>query len=260
MQALAGRRVLVTRAAGQASALADALRARGAEVLHIPTIEIASPESYCGLDAALTTVRAYDWIVFTSANAVEAFAARGRRLGIPAEARRVAVIGPATGRAVIAQGVAREIALQPVRAVAESLLEALCPEVPGASVLLVRAAEGRDVLVQGLQEAGAELTIAVAYRNVIPEASIALLKDAFRPGRPTPEIATFSSGSSATNLEALMSAAGVSMPTGIVTASIGPVTSAVMKALGWQVTLEAQEASIDSLVQAVVTYCDAQSD
>ena len=254
MLPLSGRRVLVTRAREQASALGDALQRKGAEVLVVPAIEIAPPASYCGLDAALTTLRAYDWLLFTSANAVSAFALRARRLGLSPVARRVGVIGPATARAVLAEGVALEIDVQPRQFVAEALVEALGEQVRGRSVLLVRAAEARDVLVDGLQQAGAEVTVAAAYKTVVPGDSVRTLQDAFHSRDTKPDIATFTSGSSATNLASLLQTAGLELPAEMVLASIGPITSGAMRDLGWKVSLEASEATIGSLVTGLVTY------
>ncbi len=245
--------MLVTRALGQASALAEALRSEGAEVLLVPAIELAPPASCCGLDAAITTLRAYEWVVFTSANGVHAFAARARRLGLPAAARRVAVIGPSTGRAVLAEGIAAEVEVQPERFVAEALVDTLRERVRGSAVLLVRAAEGRELLVDGLVEAGAEVTIAEAYRTVVPADSVAALQEVFAGGA-VPDVATFTSGSSVLNLDGLLRAAGLRLPDGIVLASIGPITSQAMRELGWEVSVEASEASIGSLVSGLVSY------
>ena len=91
--------MLVTRAAGQASALAEALEAEGATAILIPAIEIVPPASYCALDAALTTMLTYDWVLFTSANAVGASARRARTLNLPLHAKGIAAIGPSTAAA-----------------------------------------------------------------------------------------------------------------------------------------------------------------
>ncbi|MFI5006451.1 MAG: uroporphyrinogen-III synthase, partial [Solirubrobacterales bacterium] len=69
---LAGRRIVVTRRLSQASALVRALRDRGAAVLEVPAIEVVPPEDVRPLDAALSRRESYDWIAFTSANAVHA--------------------------------------------------------------------------------------------------------------------------------------------------------------------------------------------
>jgi uroporphyrinogen-III synthase len=247
MLPLANRRILVTRARGQASALATKLEALGATPILIPTIELAPPSSYCAMDAALASIRSFDWLLFTSANGVQAFAERARQLGLGAAAKRIAAIGPATARAVVEAGMA--VDLTPPQAVAESLAEALLPYAAGASMLLVRAAVARDVLPEALTTAGATVTIADAYRTVVPEASVAELRELF--GKKPPDAITFTSASTAQNLVALLEAAQLKLPKGIVLASIGPITSQAMRELGLEPTVEAREATTLSLAEAL---------
>ena len=107
--ALTGRRILVTRAPGQASQLAERLSALGATPILIPTIEIGPPASFAALDAALAALSGFDLVAFTSANAVEAFHQRAQFLGLTPAPRRIAVVGPATARAVAAIGLRAEV-------------------------------------------------------------------------------------------------------------------------------------------------------
>jgi uroporphyrinogen-III synthase len=240
--------VLVTRPRGQASALADLLTAEGAVPIVIPTIEIGPPASWCALDAALVTLRTYDWLLFTSANAVHAFAARARTLGLSAEARQIAVIGSATAKAVQAV-LGRQPDLMPERFVAEDFVEVLRPYSEGTSMLLVRAAVSRDVLPEALEAAGAQVTVAQAYRNVVPEDSVAELASLFR-GNP-PDAITFTSASTARNLADLLEVAGLRVPGGVVLASIGPITSAAMVEAGFGVSVEARDSTVAGLVEAL---------
>ena len=76
---LAGRRVLVTRAAHQAGKLSEGLRALGAEPVEVPLLEIHPPESFAALDTALLALGSYDWLILTSANTVRAIAESDRR-------------------------------------------------------------------------------------------------------------------------------------------------------------------------------------
>src|SRR5205823_2440481 len=105
---LLGRRIVVTRAAGQAAELVDRLENLGAEALAAPTIEFESLDPVQPLDQALESLERFDWIVFTSAHGVEVFFERlasaggdSRRLG----RARVAAIGPATYQALSRYGV-----------------------------------------------------------------------------------------------------------------------------------------------------------
>ena len=95
---LAGRRVLVTRAAHQAGKLSNELRARGAEPVEVPVLEVCPPESYEPLDRALRQLGSYDWLILTSANTVQAIAERAAALGLvfaPLDSVKIAVVGTA---------------------------------------------------------------------------------------------------------------------------------------------------------------------
>jgi uroporphyrinogen-III synthase len=247
MLSLQDRRILITRAQGQASALATELEALGATTIQIPTIEIVPPFSYAALDSALASAADFDWLLFTSANAVYAFIERARYLNLSPQPKRVAAIGPATARALVQAGLS--VNLIPPQAVAESLAEALRPLAAGARMLLVRAAVARDVLPEMLTGAGATVTIAEAYRTVVPRGSIASLKELFATAPP--DAITFTSASTARNLVALLDEASLKLPEGIVLASIGPITSEAMRGLGLEPTCEADEATISALVNAL---------
>lgn len=256
MLPLASRRILITRPHGQSSELASALELLGATPILIPTIEIAPPTSFCALDAAITALRSYDFLIFTSANAVESFAARAHRLNLPPHPKRIAAIGPATAAAIHQAGLRPDQPeiLIPPQFTAESLAGTLLPFAPGAHaparMLLVRAAVAPNILPAALAAAGANLTIAEAYRTVIPPASIAELRTLFTTAPP--DAITFTSASTAQNLAALLESAALTIPPATVLASIGPITSAAMCALDIHPTVEAEAATIPSLAAALV--------
>jgi uroporphyrinogen-III synthase len=254
MLPLQNRRILITRTRRQASELAAQLEALGATTILIPTIEIVPPESYAALDAALTDLESFDWILFTSGNAVEAFAERLRLRGLASAVpnAKIAAIGPATARAVNSLGIS--VDLVPERYNAESLAELLLPHAHGCRMLLVRAEEARDVLPDTLGRAGAAVTIATAYRNQIPAASIPVVRQMFSSAAQWADAITFTSGSTARNLGAIVAASGVELPAAITVASIGPITSEVLRELGISPTVEAEEPTIAALVQALAQY------
>jgi uroporphyrinogen-III synthase len=250
MRPLAGRRILITRTREQASELAARLEAAGAETILIPTIELAPPTSFEALDAALTNLQKFDWLIFTSANAIHAFAGRAIFLSQPPRVNKVAVIGPATAKA--AQQIGLKPDLIPPQFIAESLAEALAPFAPNAAMLLVRAEEARDVLPEALTKAGARLTIAPAYRNIVPPDSIAALKQAFNTQHP--DAITFTSSSTATNLFALLDSAELKLPPEIVRASIGPITSHTLAELGYPATIETAEPTVAALAAVLIEH------
>ncbi|RXH56039.1 uroporphyrinogen-III synthase [Granulicella sibirica] len=253
MLPLAHRRIVITRSRHQASELAARVEALGGTAILIPTIELVPPESYAGLDAAIGEVEGFDWVVFTSANAVKVFVERRNHLGAGLEPARVAVIGGATAR--VARDAGLRVDLVPEVAVAEALaVEMLLVVGAGAKVLLVRAAVGRDYLVSALREADVEVTIAEAYRTVAPEASVTTLRKIFGDAGQYPDAITFTSSSTAGNLRRLLEAAGVELPREVVRGSIGPITSGTLRELGWGVDLEAREATFASLAEGLAEY------
>ena len=249
---LHGKRILITRTRHQASELATQLEALGATTVAIPTIEIVAPPSFNALDAALTCLRTYDWLLFTSANAVEAFHRRAQFNHLTQLPKKVAVIGPATLRAANAIGLT--VDLIPPQYVAESLAAALLPEAQGKSFLLVRAAEARDTLPEALTAAGANVTIAEAYRNQVPSEALPALQALFASPETCPDVITFTSASTVRNLFSLLEAANLSLPANVARASIGPITSQTLRDLGHEPTLEAAEATIPALVQAIAAH------
>jgi len=251
-------RILVTRSPHQASELADALRAVGAEPILIPTIELTAPTTYAPLDEALSHVESFHWLLFTSANAVEAFAARIKHLSILYPLRStlcaIAAIGPATARALESIGLIPT--LIPERAVAESLAAALLPHAQQSDgsptrFLLIRAEAARDYLPEALRTAGAEVTIAPAYRTVIPESSVEAIGELFAAEANHPAAITFTSSSTAENLFSLLKTAGLALPPAILRVSIGPITSRTLENMGYPPQVEAQQATVAALVEAL---------
>lgn len=249
---LAGRRILVTRARHQASELADRLKALGASPVLIPTIEIGPPTSFEALDASVVSLANFDLVAFTSANAVRALQERATATGVSPSPKRIAVVGPATARAIEALGL--RVDVMPQVFTAESLGQTLLPGVRGLRILLVLAEDAPAILETVLKGGGAEVTVAAAYKNRIPEASLSAVRDLFAEPTAYPDAVTFTSASTANNLVALLDAAKLVLPEAVVRASIGPVTSRALAELGLAPHIEAAEPTIPALVEAVATH------
>ena len=257
MQPLTDKRILITRTRSQASDLAARVEALGAISILIPTIELAPPDSFAALDAALASIRTYDWLIFTSANAVEAFHRRAQFHHLPAVPKKIAAIGPATTRAIEAIGL--QVDLIPPHYTAESLAEALTPHAitsqgQPAAMLLIRAEQARDVLPITLTAAGATITIADAYRNQTPPESIPALQELFASPATYPDAITFTSSSTATNFFNLLEAANLTLLPGIVLASIGPITSETLRDLEHPPAIEAAEPTIAALAESLAAH------
>lgn len=252
---LAGVRVLVGRARHQAGALSGELRRLGAEVIEIPFIEIRRPHSYKPLDSALKSIANYDWLILTSVNGVEALFSRwerlhqGKKSGMGTGALRVAAIGPATKKAIEQRGM--RVDIMPKEYVAESVCSSLSAEVAGKRVLLVRAKVARDVIPRELRKVGAHVDVVEAYETVVPASSRARVRAVMKNPQGRPQVVTFTSSSTVKNFVALLGSRGAvnnAIADGMLTASIGPVTSATLKESGLKVDMEAKEFTIPGLV------------
>ena len=240
---LFGRRIVVTRSRAQASSLRDRLRALGADTVELPTIEIAGPaDGGVALEAAAATVASFDWVCFTSANAVERLFDLLRD-GRDVAGARVAAVGPATAAALRARGIVAD--LVPDQAVAEALVEAF--EEGTGRVLVPQAAGARDVVAAGLAAKGWQVVVVEAYRSIVatpsPEA-LARLEGA--------DAVAFTSSSTVTNFLAV--AGFHSVPP--VVACIGPVTASTARDAGLAVTVVAGDHTVDGLVDALVAALD----
>src|SRR3954462_12369448 len=244
---LAGKKILVGRAAKQASALSDLLREQGAKVTEIPFIEIRRPKSFRPLDRALRNLTKYDWLVLTSVNGVEVFFSRLEKTdSADLSGLQVAAIGPATRDAIEREGL--RVQVMPREYVAESVVKALRGKVRGKRVLLVRAKVARDVIPRELRKAGARVDVVEAYHTVVPKASAGKLQRLLADSKRRPDAITFTSSSTARNFVKL---AGKSSLKGILLASIGPVTSATLRESGLKPHAQAREYTMTGLVSAL---------
>ena len=245
---LLGKRIVVTRTRKQASVLSSKLRVLGAHAIELPTIRIEPPSDLREFAQLVQDAHIYDWIVFTSANGVEAFFDIFFKLYDDAReigGARIAVIGPATAQRV--KDFHLHVDLQPKESVAEDLVREFKKQgsIENLKVLLVRAEKARDVLPKGLSTLGAIVDEAFAYRTV-PEtrdtsgARQQLAKDGA-------DLITFTSSSTVENFLAL----GLPWPKGMQVASIGPITSKTARDNGLKIDVEAKRHDMDGLVEAI---------
>jgi uroporphyrinogen III methyltransferase/synthase len=232
---LFGRRVVVTRAREQASDLKRLFEESGAQVVQFPTIEIVPPESFDSLDRAVE--EPWDWLIFTSTNGVSAFFERlfAKGKDVRSIASKIAAVGESTANALRAHGIAPD--LVPDKFMSSALIP-LMPAQPGR-VAIIRAEEGRNELLDDLRKRGAEVHLAVAYRNV----PVAHDKDELHDI----DVVTFTSASTVDNFFASGGNAN-----GALLASIGPITSEAIRKHGRNVDVEAPAATIAALHDAVV--------
>jgi uroporphyrinogen III methyltransferase/synthase len=246
---LFGKRIVVTRAQGQADALASRLRALGAGTIEVPAIRIQPAADYAPLDRALDSLACYDWLIFTSVNGVRFFLDRLDRSAADLRSlrARICAIGPATAAAV--EQLHLKVDLMGKEYVAESLVEAFARyDLSGQRVLLPRAAVARDLVPAELTRRGASVDVVEAYRTAVPEELGDRIRENFAAGR-RPDCITFTSSSTVRNF---VTAAGAEALEGVRVAAIGPVTSKTARDLGIRVDVEAQPYTMDGLVNAVL--------
>jgi uroporphyrinogen III methyltransferase/synthase len=259
---LFGRRIVVTRSREQAGELVEMLEERGAEAIQAPTIRIAPPEDMAALDRACADAGAYNWIIFTSANAVEAFM---QRLLANSDVRelkgvQLCAIGPSTAQRLTRYGV--RVDLMPEEARSEAVIESLktTGSLKGARFLLPRADIAREILADQLRDAGAEVSEVVAYRTLLAGAERDGDQDIYRMLLDRQiDAVTFTSASTVKNFAKIFGeeqAADLLNTT--VVASIGPVTAEAAQQLGIHTTVMPERYTIADLVDALVEHFSSQ--
>ena len=253
---LSGKRIVVTRTRKQASTLSNKLRALGAYVIELPTIRIEPPTDLRAFAELVQDAHIYDWIVFTSANGVEAFFEIFFKLYDDAReigGARIATIGPATAQRV--KDFHLHVDLQPAEFVAEAVVREFQKQgdVENLRILLVRAEKARDVLPKQLSALGAIVDEGFAYRTV-PETrdTTGAREQLLEEGA---DLITFTSSSTVENFLAL----GLPWPKGMQIASIGPITSKTARDRGLKIEIEARRHDIDGLVEAIRKFFAGQS-
>ena len=260
---LFGKRVLVTRPREQASELCDALTALGAEAIEAPMIRIVPPEDPAPLRQAVARAGEFDWIVFTSGNAVQAFMEAllagdddVRALKGP----KLCTVGNSTAEKLTAFGLKVDVVPHEFRA--EAVVQAIAARgsLQGARVLFPRGEIAREVVADELRKAGADLTEVIAYRT--------LIDDVQREGEPDVygmllerkiDVITFTSGSAVRNFASLYGteqAADLLRHTEV--AAIGPVTKQAAEQLGFRVSIQPDTYSLPALVDAIAGHFAAQ--
>lgn len=251
---LRNRSVVITRAKGQSAELGRLLEESGAEVLEIPMIEIAPPDSWASLDAVIAGLEDLDWIIFTSTNGVTSFVDRiAGQGGDPSRIRgvRIAAVGNATAEALRSNGIEPDIV--PDRFQSTALLPHLGEVQSGVRTAVIRAAAGREELIDELRRRGGTVTLGVAYQTRAREEGSAELR-ALLATRSI-DCMTFTSPSTATSLFSRLDEPELTLiRQRICIASIGPTTSAALRELGLEVTAEARSSSMQGLHDAIVEH------
>lgn len=255
---LFGRRIVVTRTRAQASELVSKLEELGADCLECPTIDIQAMEDYTPLEEALRHLGRYDWLLFTSPNAVSFFFDQLRAAGLDGRAlagARIAAVGTATAQMLEHYGILADFL--PEQFTGEALAEALLAQgVAGRRFLLPQALEASPVLPEKLRAAGAQVDRIPVYRNVPATSSGEELKKALLAGEV--DVLTFTSSSTVRNCFALLDCRDAEALRQLLgrtrIAAIGPVTAATLQDYGITTHIQPQQHTITALVAAIVDF------
>jgi uroporphyrinogen III methyltransferase/synthase len=257
---LSGRTIVVTRALAQTDEFAQELERYGAEVIACPTIEIRDLDDYQRLDEAINHLYGYDWLILTSANAVNHFFKRLTSLGRNAaslDELKVCVIGEATAARLRDLNV--HVDVIPTDARAEGVFSAFerfvggAGAIKGLNILLPRAAVGRDFLPKALEEAGARVDIVPVYRTALPDNLDRGRVAAMLSG--SADCIAFTSASTVKNLAQLFDTQDLSTAlSGVTIACLGDVTSRAAEDFGLNVRIKPEQTTIPALARAIADY------
>ncbi len=250
---LFGKRILVTRARHQAGSLSQLLAERGAEPIELPAIHIQPIADTTELDQAISNIKRYHWIVFTSINGVAAFWQRLNNLKLDSRALsglQIGAIGPATAEALAAKGVTPDYV--PESYTTEGILAGLGhQDIAGQRFLLPRADKADKDLAQGISQLGAEVREVTAYNTVPAKESIVAARRMLASGEI--EVITFTSSSTVANLVAAFQGEPWLVNQAKI-ACIGPKTAEAATKAGLKVDILASEQTISGLVAAIEEY------
>ena len=217
----------------------------GARVIECPTIQIVDPDDWTPVDDAIRRLNSYQWLLFTSATAVEPFIKRldlsGDQVHIP-----IAVVGTATARRL--KDWHLEPSLVPSDFRAEGLLAAFPSDLSGTAILFPRAETARELLPDELRRRGSRVDVVTVYRTVKAEAIREIVA-----GEPI-DCAIFTSPSTIRYLAEELDAPLSEVLKGAAIAAIGPVTRDAAEALGLHVSIVPQQSTIEDLVSSVASY------
>jgi uroporphyrinogen-III synthase len=252
---LAGKTVVVTRAPEQSQEWSDALEALGAEVQRLPMVDFAPAENPDDLDSALRRFTEFDWILFTSQNAVRFLFRRGcevkTRRAVQPPRPLIAAVGAATAQA--ARNLDIRVDYVARTHTGESLAAELRDRMSGATVLLPRSDRADDRLPVALRKAGAKVVEVVAYRTVMPDKIDPVVLDAVRTGGVS--VVLFASPSAFENFRLAVGPAYLTeLSNRVQLAAIGPATAAAIRQSGARVAIESNESSASGLANAVAKY------
>jgi uroporphyrinogen III methyltransferase / synthase len=256
---LTGKKALIACSEMKSEALASGLRELGAEVTIFPVISMREIENKTALDAALSRLPEYAWIIFTSAYGVRFFLQRLAVLNLRisrGHGPEICAVGPATASLLEASGI--DVALIPREFLAEGILDALAERhgglhnLAGMRIMLPRARESRELLARVLEAAGAHVDAIPCYETILSEIEPSLIQAVIRN---PPDLVVFTSSSTVQNFLALLGEnEGTKILAAAHVAAIGPITTRKLDQCGKRAEIVPGENTIPSLLAAIRNF------
>ena len=247
---LAGKRILVTRSRAQSSRLCELILQLGGSPLELPAIAIEPQDDYTELDSSIEDITDYDWVVFSSVNAVESFFSRlsdGERDVRHLQSIRIAAIGPSTASALRNRELRAD--LVPDKATSESLVQCFDKVVEeGLSVIVLGPESAPATIRNGLTALGCKVRQVPAYRTIIPKKTDDFARGLMEKGL---DVITFTSSSTVKNFLSLWE--GI-IPSDVVIACIGPATAATAAKMGIKPDIVAEPHTVNGLVDCITAH------
>jgi uroporphyrinogen III methyltransferase / synthase len=256
---LLNKTVFVASSPKKRAELVAGLEAMGGTVHPLPVIEILEIEDKGPLDQALSCLKEYAWIIFTSAYGVIHFLQRMRELGFSSDIPvgiRICAIGPATAQELVASGL--KVTLVPKQYVAEGVTQALEEHhgglefLAGLRVLLPRAKEARDVLPKTLSKAGIQVDVVPCYQTVrteLQETTVRQLR------KKAPDLIVFTSSSTVRSfVENFEPADRETMLQKAIVAALGPITAGTIASFGKPADIVPVQNTVTALLEAIGNY------
>lgn len=249
---LAGKRIVITRAAAQSEALARELSARGAIPVVVPLVSFAEPENFAPLDKAITQLEEFDWMILTSTQAVRAVAQRAeslrRPLNRPGSKLLVACVGPVTAEAAKRANLRVEHIAGTHNGVA--LAEELGSRLAGAKVFLPRTDRANPDLPIALRRHSAQVTEVIAYRTLRPADGDRSNLKSLAHGET--DAVLFFSPSAVHHFEELLGAEHLrQLQDRLTITAVGPVTAKALREAGVVRAVIAADTTAASVIEAL---------
>lgn len=249
-QPLMGKRVLVTRTSDQARELMDPIIALGGEAISCPVIKTVLANNLDEIDQGLRNLSSYDWVIFTSVNAIRFFLQRANEIGIHVQDQlkgKVAAVGTKTAAALHKENI--EVNHIPAKFTADDLLESLKGElIAGQKILIPHANLAKKNLANGLEKLGLYVDDFVTYETIPDDSCKEEVRYLLENGKI--HIITFTSPSTVNNFFALLDGLNWrELLESVIIAVIGPVTEKAAHQFGLHVHVIAKEYSIPGLMQ-----------